>query len=347
MMNLPPGVSLAPPQDSGVRPQPKTVHGTHRFPYWAMACPWGLWIPASVDFDYAARLAQEVWDEIDRIEGELSRFLPTSDIARLNERARQRDESWLEIGSEAWECFLLGLAVNELSGGAFDMTLGALLEARRSDDDRIALAEKTDGWGGGGSKYLQLAEEPLRARLLHSDAQLDLGAIGKGFALDLAAQLLRDWSIENALLYAGQSTVLALGDTPPVENDAASKGASTCSAENGWALELRLPEVDEAENPASAGRVEIKDAALSGSAQSLHGYHIIDPHTGQSARQWRASWAVAPSAALSDACSTAFMAMNETEIRVFCEQQPAISALLLDAENRWCRYGSQVWDINN
>ena len=125
MMNLPPGVSFAPTQDLGSRPQPQTVGGTHRFPHWAMACSWGLWIPESVEFDYAARLAQDVWDEVDRLEGELSRFLPTSDIARLNERARQNEESWLEIGSDAWECLLLGLAVNELSGGAFDMTLGA------------------------------------------------------------------------------------------------------------------------------------------------------------------------------------------------------------------------------
>ena len=353
MMNLPPGVSFAPPMELGTRPQPQTVDGTHRFQHWAMVCPWGLWVHESVEFDYAARLAQEVWDEIDRIEGELSRFVPTSDIARLNERARQKDESWLEIGSETWECLLLGLAMNELSGGAFDMTLGALLEARRSTNDRIALAENTDNWGGGGSKYLQLAEEPLRARVRHTDAQLDLGAIGKGFALDLVAQLLRDWSIENALLYAGQSTVLAIGDAPLAENAA----ASTCRAEKGWTLELRSPHASDSElasspsndaaNDSAAGRVKIENAALSGSAQSLHGYHIIDPRTGNSARHWRASWAVAPSAALSDACSTAFMAMDEAEIRAFCVQQPAISALLLDAENRWHHYGQQVWELNN
>ena len=341
MMNFPPGVGPT-PQDNTPRPQPATMAGTHRFPHWAMACPWGLWIPATVDFDYAARLAQEVWDEIDRLEGELSRFVPTSDIARLNERARQKDENWLEIGSDAWECLLLGLAVNELTGGAFDITLGATLEARRQDDDRIALAEN-ETWNETGSKYLHLAEAPLRARLRHPNAQLDLGALGKGFALDAVAQLLRDWSIENALLFAGQSTVLTLGNAPTIENDA----ASTCSTENGWTLQLRAPETDarEAENNASRGSVTIENAALSGSAQLLHGYHIIDPRTGDSARQWRAAWAVAPSAALSDACSTAFMVMNSAEIASFCEEQPAISALLLDAENRWQRYGRQRWEI--
>ncbi len=338
MMNVIPGVSFSPPTELGTRPQPVTVEGTHRFPHWAMACAWGLWIPETTEFDYASRLAQDVWDEVDRIEGELSRFLPTSDIARLNERARQKDESWLEIGSDAWECLLLGLAVNELSGGAFDLTLGATLEARRQEDDRIARAEMIDNWGGSGSKYLQLAEEPLRARLRHPDAQLDLGAIGKGFALDLVAQLLRDWSIENALLYAGQSTVLTLGDAP------ATAASSTSGAEKGWMLELRSPESSENESFA-VGRAKVENMALSGSAQALHGYHIIDPRSGRSAQQWRATWAVAPSAALSDACSTAFMVMDASEIKAFCRQQPAIGALVLDAKNRWHCYGRDIWDV--
>ncbi len=297
-----------------------------------MACSWSLWI-AGVEFDYVARLAQDVWDEVDRLENELSRFLVSGDVYRLNAALRQGELDWISIGIASWECLFLGLAVGELTGGAFDIALGRAIEARRGDDDSIQEEREVDNWEGPWSRFLQLAENPLRARLIDARAQVDLGAVGKGFALDMCAHLLRDWGIQHALFSAGQSTILGMGDAP---------GASTEGIE-GWSVALRSP--DTGSNQQSVGRGILRNRAISGSAQVLHGSHIIDGRTGNSASNWRGAWAVAPSAALSDACSTAFMAMSFAEIEAFCAGQPFVGALLLDHENRWQRFGVDVWEL--
>ncbi|RYX82470.1 FAD:protein FMN transferase [bacterium] len=338
MINLPPTIALAQFGDAfsmSARPTPVSSDGTHRFQHFAMACPWSLWI-AEVEFDYAAQLAQDVWDEVDRLEGELSRFIVSSDIYRLNAALRQGDSGWVNIGVTAWECLYLGLTVSELTGGAFDIALGDTIEARRGEDDLIREVTDSPQWEGAWNRYLQLAEEPLRARLTDTRAQVDLGALGKGYALDISANLLRDWGIQHALFSAGQSTILGLGDAP----DTANQGAK------GWPVALRPPSTAGSDGE-SGGRGILQNMALSGSAQVLHGSHIIDGRTGKTASNWRGAWAVAPTAALSDACSTAFMVMDFAEIQAFCSQQIKVGALLLDNDGQWQRCGIDVWELDS
>jgi thiamine biosynthesis lipoprotein len=121
--------------------------------------------------------------------------------------------------------------------------------------------------------------------------EFDLGAIGKGFALDRAAEVLREWSCPTFLLVAGGSSILA-GDAPA---DMA-----------GWSCGLG--------DDNSPRRYWLKNASLSGSGLAVKGKHILDPRTGQPAQRQNRAWALCDTAAESDALSTACMVLDEAEV---------------------------------
>jgi len=250
-----------------------------RFSHDAMACTFELYCPA--EFSDAQSAAQSAFNEIDRLEALLSRYVPHSDIARIG--ALQPGQS-VRVSVETVECLQLADQVYTASGGIFDVAF----RSRRE------------------TQLAPLVFDP-RARAVGVQARvdLDLGALGKGYALDRALAVLREWRCASALLHAGQSTALARGT---------------------WQLALRSPD-----NSTTLAALALTDAALSGSGQRLHGGHIVDPRTGAPGNRYAAAWALAPSAALSDALSTAFMLLPPETVRDLCAQWADVSAILLPA----------------
>ncbi len=339
------------------KPEPISQAGLHFFFHRAMACDWSIRVPDQEHgghaFSYAQQAVEAAWEEVDRLEKELSRFVESSDIAQVNARAGSSE--WAAVGASAWECLEWALEVARQTGGAFDVALGQVLEERRGEGSTFKAGAEAE-WPGPLLQFLELEVEPLRARLNHPRARLDLGAIGKGYALDCAAAVLREWSIQSALLHAGQSSVLAMGDEPLAEGSPqreaqaqpgvnapgpARLGAQprnpqvleapalpwardTQPARGGWRVELRAPWDAEA----SLGAVFLKDAALGGSGRAVQGYHIVDPRSGSSAQSWAAAWVACPAfAALADALSTAFMVLSRADIETFCASRPQIGVL--------------------
>jgi thiamine biosynthesis lipoprotein len=131
----------------------------------------------------------------------------------------------------------------------------------------------------------------LSIRCDHGKLDFDLGAIGKGFALDRMAEVLGEWDCPAFLIVAGGSSILA-GDSPPDLT--------------GWSCGL-------GDND-SPHRLLLKNCSLSGSGLAVKGQHILDPRTGQPTPRQNRAWALADMAAESDAFSTACMVLNETEI---------------------------------
>src|SRR5450755_3382683 len=126
---------------------------------------------------------------------------------------------------------------------------------------------------------------------LSGQLYFDLGAIGKGFTLDRMAELLYQWDCRSFLLIAGGSSVLA-GD-PPAHTP-------------GWSCGLGEDD--------SSQRFFLKHASLSGSGLAVKGSHILDPRNGRPALRQNRAWALADTAAESDALSTACMVLSESEL---------------------------------
>ena len=279
--------------------QPREPRDVRRFSHEAMATVFEVHA-VHPDERYAAQAAQAAFDLVDRLERELSRFLPNSDIARLNhlaagERAR--------IGLSAMECLVIARHVFDLTGGAFDVSIGT------------------------GLPSLELDPDDCVVRATQSSVRLDLGGIGKGYAVDLMAELLEEWGLERALVHGGFSSVLALE---------APEGLG------GWPLTLS--------DPGNPSRVlvdrSVRQTAF-GASGMRKGDHIVEPRTGQPARGCRAAWIAVPrpaaarhearsggrprvaAAAVADALTTAFMLMSLEAIDALCTQTPGVEAWVL------------------
>ena len=251
----------------------------------AMATTFKLTV-ARADPVYARQACAEAFAELDRIEGRLSRYVQSSDISRIN-RLGQGLSTVVQL--DAFECLRLALDVQRETRGAFDVAYGSTGPLP-------------------GCPRFDLNEQDHTVRVLADGVRLDLGGIGKGFALDRMAALLADWEIDSALLAASTSTLLALN--PP-------------SGQSGWPITFG-PEHD-------LQRLVLCNRALSGSGTAVKGSHIIDPRTGRPVEDRAGAWAGAPCAAAADALSTAFLVMTEGEIRDYCCRHPEVTAYLLNS----------------
>ncbi len=315
-----------------------SISRLHRFSHQAMATTFEIIIQHD-DARYAKQAAGQAFAELDRLEGELSRFIENSDVSRIHNLPAGRP---LLIGLAAFECLQLATRIHAETDGAFDITVGSLLECwlnqdktlRNPSEGELNLARQRTGMN-----LIRLNKAKYTVELLASPVQIDLGGIGKGYALDVMAELLREWSIDTALIHGGFSTVLAL-DAP--------------AGTKGWPLTLSNP-LDRRETLA---HVHLQHSAVSGSGVQK-GQHIIDPRTARPAQGKRAAWSCVPHqlpggdkagigagsqhnrgynwcGATADILSTAFIVMSPQEIEQYCAQHPQVQAMVIlkDAEKQ-------------
>ena len=284
------------------------IEGMRRFSHEAMNTTFKI-IVVHDNEKYARQVASAVFADVDRLETELSKFIKNSEISRINNLPANKP---LLIGIDAYDCIKLSCLMYEQTHGAFDITIGPLMNCWRNKDgsDRIPSEEElSDARSRIGSNLIKLNEDDHTIELLNSPMQLDLGAIGKGYAVDRMAEQLRDYGMQTVLISGGYSSVLAV-DAP--------------AGTNGWPLSISNPENrTQILNWPNLLRRSISSSGL------LKGHHIIDPRTGRPTQGHYAAWSTAPDAATADALSTAFMNMKPEEIENYCLQHEQAGAMIM------------------
>jgi FAD:protein FMN transferase len=276
-----------------------------RYEHRAMATLFGVFL-CHPNIPYASQAVQAAWTEVDRLEQELSRFIENSDISRIN-RVAAREE--VKVGLDTYTCLRMCKDLYAETGGAFDITVGVLVDFWRYRRHSYKSANKPDKtFDTHRFNSVALDDGTYSVRIKGEGMKIDLGGFGKGYALDRIAYVLSEWGITCAVLHSGYSTVLSL---------------SAPENENGWPVSLRNPISGEVTRYVALDRSAISASGI------RKGAHIIDPGTGQPVRNRMAAWSTAPSAAVADALSTAFMIMRTEQIEKYIKNHSGISACLI------------------
>lgn len=267
--------------------------------------------------------AEEALEEVQRVETMLSWRQPASPLARVNACAGQEP---VRVNPELFALLRRCRELSELGNGAFDITVGPLMRAwgfhatdgQVADEAALAAAQQACGM-----RFVELDEAGLTVRFTRPGMRLDFGAIGKGYALDLAAEVLRDAGVTSALIHGGTSTVCAIGR--PL-------------GEAGWKIAVEYPPGASVGDPLPVLTVlSLCDTALSVSAvwgrvfrvgQDTFG-HVIDPRLGRPANRALLSIFISPNATESDALSTALLVEGPPGVAELRERCPATRTLVL------------------
>jgi thiamine biosynthesis lipoprotein len=253
------------------------------------------------DETFLRAAGEEALREIAELERLLSRFRNDSDIGRINRLAAFQP---VRVDARTFRLLQQALLLSHATEGAFDITLGTWRRSGKAKSvaDAIVLDEAT-----------------MTVRLADESVQLDLGGIGKGYALERAAQILRDAGVESAFLHGGTSSVFAFGRDQNGEP---------------WRVAIAHPV-----NGEPIAMVTLNGCGLSVSANTpAEGRCTVDPQTGEPVQHTSLAAVVLPSPTEAEAWSTALLVSGEKGLRLFRRQCPTGWALIAKSDGqieRW------------
>jgi FAD:protein FMN transferase len=276
-----------------------------------------------VAYDNATHSVSEAIDEafreIVRLDGVMSNYKEDSELSRLNRSAHFHPQS---VSRDLYTILEQALQYSILSDGKFDISVGPLVDlwkAQARGEHSVTADEEQKARHCVGYKKITLLP-PQAVEFRSSCLRIDLGAIGKGYAVDRAADVLRARRIERALINAGGSTVYAIGAPP---------------GEAGWTVQLRDP------SQHAAPKVLLRDNSVSTSEQTRpsllaqkSGGHIIDAVAGEPAGSNFGVSVVAKTATASDALSTTLLLTGPEQGRLLLREIPGTAAVWISADGR-------------
>jgi thiamine biosynthesis lipoprotein len=270
----------------------------------------------------AADLATRALDVVEDLEGRLTVYRDDSEISRLNAAA---SDASVTVQRDVFDLLARAVAIGRETGGAYDVTSGALsvawgfLRGPRRVPDAETLA---DARSRTGAEFLRLDESTQSVRFDRPGLMINLGSIGKGYAIDRAADVIRNhWWPTSAVIHGGGSSLFAIG-SPPDEFGGR------------WEISIRNPL--DPETPIGRFRLRNRGLGTSGAAFQqfeeggrIYG-HILDPRTGEPCANGPLSVSViAPTAADADALSTAFYLLGPHGAADYVRRHPEVGALFV------------------
>lgn len=284
-----------------------------------MACQFELFFNGG-QYDNAVQAGMEALDRLEQLEDQLSVYRDHSEISHVN-RVAQFAPVVVEAG--LFRLLEQSLKIHAETNGAYDITASPLSRAwgffRRAgklpSDEELEQARNMVG-----SQFVALNPECRSVKFEKAGIELSLNSIGKGYALDQAADLLHREGVADFMFHGGQSSVLAAGD-------------HTATPEKGWTIglqhplrpELRLAEFflrNEALSTSGTGRQHFH-------FQGRRYGHILDPRTGMPADGVYSSTVIARTAAEADALSTAFYVLGPDLAREYCQNHAEVGMLIV------------------
>ena len=261
-------------------------------------------------------------DLIDALEAQLTVYRDDSEVSRLNATAHHGP---VRVEQGLFTLLEVALSLSRETGGAYDVTAGALSEAwgfvkgpKRVPDDRVlADARARTGW-----HHVLLDRDRCTVAFDRAGVRINLGSIGKGYAIDRAVDVIRaHWWPTSALIHGGQSSLYALGSPP------GQLGGR-------WEIAVRNPF-----DPATPlGTLRLRNRGLGTSGAAFQQFtvdgrsygHLIDPRSGEPAAGPASVTVVAPTAAMADALSTAFYLLGPEAAGAYVERHPDIGVVIVE-----------------
>lgn len=280
-----------------------------------MACRFEVTLPAGAAADLAA--ARQALDEIDRLENQLTVYRDSSEVSFINQTAGQRA---VPVEPNLFELLALARKLHQETDGAFDITAGPLIRCWGffQRQGRVpALEELEAARASVGMHHVALDSEKKSIRFQSPNVEINLGSIGKGYALDRVASSMRS-RVNSALLSGGNSSVVAIGN----------------GSGDGWRLGVRHPK----DKNSRLVILKLRDCAMGTSGAGEQYFesggkrygHILDPRSGMPAEGVVLVSVIASSAALADALATAFFVGGRELAERYCCSHSGILVLMLE-----------------
>jgi len=287
----------------------------------AMACEFAVILNPGPGEQVMA--ASDALDLVHVLEDQMSVYREGSELSSINRRAAGEP---VEVESRLFDLLDEARRVCEATDGAFDPTSGPLIalwsdcrqQARIPTDAEIAGALQRTGIEG-----LLFDADKRTVQYKRPGVELNLGGIGKGYALDRAGSLLNDRGYSDWLVHGGHSSLLASGDH---------------QGRGGWPVGIRNPLFPNTR----LATILLRDQALSSSGSGVQSFrhdgrrygHILDPRSGWPVENMLSVTVVAPTAAQADALSTAFFVLGVEKARAYCDNSAGVGALLIPPPRR-------------
>jgi thiamine biosynthesis lipoprotein len=235
----------------------------------------------------AKRLIRDAAREVHRLDEILSNYDPDSALSYLNQRA---GAGVTRVPTELFELLTAAREFSEKTGGIFDVTIGPLMELWRqaAEDNRLPSRKRlAQTLAAVGYRNLALSR-PDEVELTRGDMNIDLGGIGKGYAVDRVTQMFKAAGVSTALINFGGSSMSAIGAPP---------------GKNGWEIVIKST------NDRLRGAIQLRDTAFSTSGSmgrwwTINGRkygHLIHPLSGTPTTEARTALVITWSATRAEA----------------------------------------------
>ncbi|GAB4135948.1 MAG: FAD:protein FMN transferase [Thermogutta sp.] len=263
---------------------------------------------------------------LEPLEDMMSYFRPRGELGRINALAPFGP---VPVSQELWNLLLFCRELWEKTDHAFDITAGALWEAwgfarrqgRLPSQPELDEAKDCIGW-----QWLDLDDVKKTVAFRKPGIKLNLGSVGKGYALDRLAEKIEEYGVGDFLVHGGKSSVLARGSR--IES-----GGNPASPRIGWPVGIADPIL----RGGRLGEIILLDQSLATSGTVFQFFyhqgkrfgHVLDPRTGLPVDHCLSVTVVARTAAEADALSTAFFVLGPDAAQVVCEKMDKVGVVFV------------------